>query len=315
MSLRFVILLSWAVSSSSLHFIHTKNNRADDALQAAKDYGPRILITQDCSGSTFVQHTAIELLRAHGLNIYFTGTYESLKPQKNVLYQKSPKKGMADAMATYASRAQKSGGVLVFKAEPNKLENDPSIASAMVKYSAHAAHVYRSNVLDQAICKVRDCFPQHFGVAVDQFGSPSSACFKRRSDGKVIEKAHLKAEQLVQFVNETMQRQIHLPAEILAWGFPRTESVAYEDLAAFQYGATDYNSCDLACSLRAWCRLLMSWDVAVDSGVVESYLLNVVKTETVHKPPGRHIETIDNLHEVYEAFVKAGPEFVQLMRL
>lgn len=311
---------AWQKSSGASSF---DDGYDEDAAAHNDPLSPRVLMMEDCSGSTFVQYVAIELLKAHGVNIHYSD-YEILKPAKNPAYRRHPENGMSGAMEHIFERAKKNGGTPVFKGEPAHFEKDPALTQMMVNHHTYVVHVYRNNVLDQAVCNVRDCFKTDGLLRgcypVDDTGKRSHACFKRRFSDSVVEKAHLNVSGAVEWMQKSIDDNRALPGMIAKWGFPRAQTVTYEHLSAFQYTATPASyelspgQCDFECSVREWCRLLVSWHVDADPRIVRRYLVEFISSGDAYGAPDPHAELIDNLGELRAAFSAAGPDFLHMIR-
>mmetsp|Transcript_110962 Transcript_110962/g.312844 ORF Transcript_110962/g.312844 Transcript_110962/m.312844 type:complete len:350 (+) Transcript_110962:84-1133(+) len=284
---------------------------------------PRVLLMDSCSGSMFVQTTARRLLDLHG----FTGAdsgYEISRTQHDPQYRKHPSDGLGTAMKRMVKKAAKRGRTLTFKASPMTYRTNEGMVSNLMMLNAYHVHVWR-NVLDEAICMVRDCSKDQLGYPVDKSGKRSEMCFERRKDNSTADeyKARMTVSRVPSWINETLMRHRQFP-ETLAqmYGISNVTSIMLEDLTAFEWAPEDaamrtagraYWCHDVACSVRAWCKLLKAWGVKrPDTHVVLQYLREHGLGS--RGPPGSHTTVIENAAEVKAALQAFSPDVASLFR-
>merc|ERR1719163_1295151 len=80
------------------------------------------------------------------------------------------------------------------------------VASDLKDMHTHVVYAKRENLLDHAVCKVRDCFSSTYGVPVDADGERSDLCFNRRTDEKAKDyKAKMIPGKLVKMMQRTAE--------------------------------------------------------------------------------------------------------------
>merc|ERR1719444_448782 len=79
------------------------------------------------------------------------------------------------------------------------------IAPHLKQMDTRVVYAYRENILDHAVCKVRDCFTDHYGIPVNGRGQRSDLCFNRRAGDKAAKeyKAFLNPGKLVKMIEKT----------------------------------------------------------------------------------------------------------------
>jgi len=278
---------------------------------------PRIIVMDDCSGSTFVQSVTRDLLSIHGL----VGSGEGfgiVKPHKNRLFVQNPALGLGAALHEMATGAAERGTTLTFKMGTKFLTAQLDVVTNMTSLGAYAVHVWRSNVLDELVCKVRDCFKDRLGYPVNAKGKKSKLCFDRRAASAEATMAVMDVPKTVRLINKTMRVHSSVADELTAFGFKAPLTVAFEDLAAFQYtspappSAPNERPCDFDCSVAAWERVLSSLGVEADDDAVRLYLED--RGARSRDPPPPHSDTIYNADDVKEAMDDAGAEFAAQFR-
>jgi hypothetical protein len=261
-----------------------------------------MLVMGGCSGSSFVMGVAMKMLQYLGSNIVHFGDSEMLKPEKNRFYKKEY--GMGPAMVEAKDFAREHGGILVFQAMANQLTakaDDGLSWGEMVPYFAsmgtRAVFVYRKNLLDLAVCNVKDCFTKQFGDPVDSHGKPSDLCFDRRSKKNVGEyKAKFhdgKVVDAIQHFNKGRTEARSVLKENFIF-----ETVVAEELLAYQYG----NPHGMHEATKAWKKFMASWGVAVSEEKIKQFLVeNAAKRDM----PGPHSDTIYDVEAVKKALDEA----------
>jgi hypothetical protein len=288
--------------SNTTDELASSSNATGAATAQSKDMLPRMLVMGGCSGSSFIMLVAMKLLEVHGIPFVWFDDTEMLKPEKNKFY--TWETGMGSAMKKANEDALSRGGVLAFQAMTNMLTTEGSgeqggqvevtwddVKDDLKGMGTHVVYAKRENLLDHAVCKVRDCFTSQFGIPVDENGQRSKLCFDRRKAESGEYKAKMIPPKLVKMIKKTAD-DVELEQKILAETFPQFNVVTMEDLLAYQYSEDD-----LTTSVEAWKSFMESWGVPPDMDAIKKFLQKDIGS---HKKPGPHSETIYNIDEVKE---------------
>jgi len=171
---------------------------------------PRMLAMRGCSGSSAVMVFARNLLKFHGIPVPRAAeprfddnhkalppldrtalTAELLNPEINFMYYGDIGKAMVKVDDMIRARNQ----TLFFKGMIQHLQGDQAAEGLRgddevdeLKDEFKQLNMYtllgsRTNMLDQVICQVKDCFQDTYGAPVDaKSGKESDLCFARRGD-------------------------------------------------------------------------------------------------------------------------------------
>jgi len=169
------------------------------------------------------------------------------------------------------------------------------------------AHFYRSNLLDLAVCNVRDCFGPGSKIGYPVFatnGTRTSICFQRRSS-KVKVKAHIDTSILVKH----LQRREGVLSKAINSLRPLTEngkSFTHEDLFAYEYTRDE----DVFVQSRdVWINFL-SFAIDIDKATLTTLMRKYQGTLTV-KP---HSDVVENIDDVIVALKNAHPPLDHYLR-
>lgn len=263
----------------------------------------RVHLIEGCSGSTFISKFACRLLELH--NITCLGQGELLKQQYATKLMPKATTTVA-AIRMMAAHAKAHGNAsYVIKAQLYRLK--PDVIRALKREGAIIVNMGRANILDRAVCEVRDCMHENgrrMGWPVFENGTRSKLCYvRRRSRSRTW--AWFDMEQLTPGLNAELQQGRQQKAFLMK-NFPSSPNitVASEDLAAFQYGADGH-----LVSLQAWTRVLSEWRVQVNRAAIERLLISM---EGSRPPPVPHAEVIYNIAVLEEAL--RASQFAPLLR-
>ena len=176
----------------------------------AADLRPRLIMSRDCSGSTFVADWTKHFLRLHGIPAVFgiaedgeeINDSEMLGKEHNPFFEPDAGTSIAAALDKLIRTAQSHGyAPLIKSTRVDQLK--PEVKRVLHRYDTQAAIVLRANALDRVICQIKDClqYPgcldrllaagvcssetdcfQSMGSVVNATtGAPSSLCFARRA--------------------------------------------------------------------------------------------------------------------------------------
>lgn len=276
---------------------------------------PRVLIAEGCVGSHGVAFIIAEIMNQHNLNVdldMFGGEIELSEPEKNpfrssaeALLRKEERfvsvfgprhdEIMAEAFVQMNEYASQQYRILFFKANTHHLDDTQrAVTRGLKSMNAKFASVVRENLLDRAICIIKDCLYTDVGYPVKD-GVKTDLCFSRRENKNVIVKAYISDfPKFIQFLNKMYWdgvRNLKYVDEMIAPA--RTES--FEDLFQFEY--TD-NEEVFQKSHSAWISLLLSMIENIDEGIVEKVLRQY---QNSHKMPPPHSELIENFDEFVDA--------------
>lgn len=327
---------------------------------------PRMLAMRGCSGSSAVMVFARNLLRFHGVPVPRAAEprfnenggpvppadttalpAELLNPKINWLYYSS-NHSIGQAMKKMNEKVVAKNQTLFFKGMIQHLQgkgtgNDEweDVHGAFKDLGMYVVLGSRTNMLDQVICQVKDCFQEDYGQQVDaETGAKSNACFKRRGEqvnptetaadanqGLVRQrhksrlsvaldnaahlwfgddgyKAKLNIDNLMKSIEHEFEFVENAKKNMKSIGL-KFEIVAEEDLLEFQTPVEGAFRRGVA----AWSKLLKSFGVEPDPNLVATFLSKYAKT--YHKPPA-HWEVIYNYDDV-EAKLR-GSRYEHLLR-
>jgi hypothetical protein len=177
--------------------------------------------------------------------------------------------------------------------------------------------MYRRNMLDLYVCKIRDCVDKGFqkshqkkrSYPIDvSTGEETDLCFKRRKKKDVTVKAFINVETLAarfQVLNEKDLKNDAKAREIFEWN---SEAVANEDLFRFE----NSNSTDaLDLSLQSWIEVFHAWGITPDVPLLRQYIVEHPDHGT--RPLRPHTESVYNAEEVKNA-LETRPELKEYLQ-
>ena len=281
-----------------------------------------VFIMAGCSGSSATGHMLRMLVncakgwkdydaREHGEDSH---TGEAFKGEKNPWFQKLKEKhpdwnttqlwrqtfeewigDVRSANQTYFVDATKSGSVL----------NDPELADLLRDIPIVPAR--RTNLIDRAICSVKDCFHNgELGHPVYK-GKRSDLCIARRhelrgADDELDYKAWLDVNVLQDHL-EDMMRTDEEPNVVFGRKLPR--EVTYDKLMQVEYPDSDATG-EFDDGVREWMTMLDGLQVRdVSAESVATCLRPSIGTW--HRPFS-HKDELENFEEVKELLCKGGTE-------
>mmetsp|Transcript_5419 Transcript_5419/g.12327 ORF Transcript_5419/g.12327 Transcript_5419/m.12327 type:complete len:484 (+) Transcript_5419:42-1493(+) len=291
---------------------------------------PLSIITEGCSGSSSLTDFLERILTAHGLSIMqdeFNG--EIFYAAKNIYWDSAVQKliqegGIPDTFAEEKAQnpdktknkpyinkvileavnqtilsAAGNNQTLLFKSKPPSVltSQNCSVAKSLKEMGVAFAYLYRSNILDQAVCEVRDCFNPGIGYPVlATNGTKTKLCMRRRKVSVKV-KAHMNISRLVNFIHDR-ERKLLGNIEALREFTESGKAFANEELYAFEYTSDEDT---FAKGLDAWTKFL-SFAIDVDETILTDFMRRHQGTLQL-KP---HTEVIANINEVMTVLEEAG---------
>jgi len=295
--------------------------------------GPRMIIMDGCSGSSATYRFTIKLLEAHGVHIGYniTDKSELLKPAKNPFYdsvqqtlEKKYQSGILPSKPTYNDimlesliemhhKYQQNDENLFFKANQQFLYTIGSLNTLfnqLLQNNSKFASLYRANIVDHAICSIRDCFGDTEDIGYDVFatnGTRSDLCFKRRfvnDETKVhISNTHEFIHYLQRIEHRRIRQQQHLEMIL-----PSTEQ-SMEDLFAYEYSNDEVV---FEKSVKAWANFIRSM---VDHVNEDTIAMLMRENQNTRMPPSAHSTVIENIDEVVSAIQEHMPKYLTYLRV
>ena len=273
-----------------------------------------VMACMRCSGSTFAFYRLQTLLQLHGVDARPPLLPDGSRSKTTFLLENGPDALLPAYASTLASHQE---SMVILSHWPASLR---AAATELNALNATVAHVYRANMLDQIVCAIRDCIDKadyggfSLGYAVYDDGervtdAGGGMCFDRRASDSRTTRAHIDVSRLVQALDARAAAQsaevAYLRSSGLAWRPGWVPSVAYEDLAAYEYDARDA----VGRSLDAWMRLLgPALGRSPNRTIVRDYLLSTGGGRT--RAP--HALSIYN-YEAVEAALR-GTRYAVLLR-
>eukprot|EP00448_Togula_jolla_P022388 CAMPEP_0170590826 /NCGR_PEP_ID=MMETSP0224-20130122/12076_1 /TAXON_ID=285029 /ORGANISM="Togula jolla, Strain CCCM 725" /LENGTH=386 /DNA_ID=CAMNT_0010914647 /DNA_START=55 /DNA_END=1215 /DNA_ORIENTATION=+ len=273
----------------------------------------RTLIVDGCSGSSYMMALSWRLMRAHGEFPWPLGEggshkedlihkmFHVLSPaEKKSMRQLDMTSALEMAMIAVSNRTNSS----IFFKTNTRIEGWLPFFSARAKFmkrnGVKSALIFRRNLLDWNVCRVRDCFDEgHNGIPVDKNGKRDRTCFMRRWSRRVT-RARLNPEQIAKkLVEDAKERAETL--ELLRKEGLADEVIYSEDLMSFERGSRGFMK-----SIKSWTKVLSKLGIQPSRAIIADVL---AKEPTAGKLPEHeqpHSEVIDNLEEVAPLLVENG---------
>jgi hypothetical protein len=264
------------------------------------DGSPRILIAGPCSGSSATMKFAKVILEAHGY-LVFHGSEPLLRPnQKNSFYKEGranlnnrnitkPTRDeiLSESLILYNQKAVRNNKILLIKANHIPME----VMNTLKKMRSKFAITVRSNILDRAVCAVRDCFSKNdpIGHQVFRNGTAAEVCFKRRHTTEKVMADFNDTEKLLSYMHDK-EKQNDKRIEMFTKKFAHSKYAAYEDLFMFEYSHTKEI---FQISVKAWTDMLQSFG-DIEEHIVKAALMPF--RDTRQKPS--HSSVIYNAEEI-----------------
>lgn len=137
----------------------------------AADLRPRVIMSKDCSGSTFVVDWAKRFLKMHGIPVVFgidnhgaeIFDSEMLGKKHNPFFAEDGNTSVAAALDKLIRTTQSHGFAPLIKSTESA-QFSPEVRRVLRRYGATAAVALRANALDRVICQVKDCFMYGEGI-------------------------------------------------------------------------------------------------------------------------------------------------------
>jgi len=267
-----------------------------------------VVLMEGCSGSTFVIGHSKSVAECLGYKAY-PSKYELFKEDKNRWYKQAEADGggWTEALNAMAQDASRGNATIVINADFwSGSDISPLLTDSMHDLDTPFVVAYRRNVLDLAICNVRDCFHPGKTLGYPTYdGEQSDLCFNRRfaDIDQAKYKAHLDVDKLVPFMLEKEAESQAAAPRLERYGYTgggaggRIQVVDYESLASLQYPDVR-ESGQYTTSVDAWERLLRTWRLPFTREKLEACLEPYVGT---YHPPRPHATVVDNIEEVAHA--------------
>ena len=168
-----------------------------------------MLLSNGCTGSSWVTQTAHALLEAHGVHVLnrgmdtepetVDGSSVVAKERIHALAGTEHIRGASRAVEWLRNHTLAPSESLFFKAENPKAEH--LLPATRIFQSmgvvVHAVSMRRVNALATVVCLVRDCFDTRTGTSVDAVtGRRDTLCFRRRFNTSVRIKARVNVSRL-----------------------------------------------------------------------------------------------------------------------
>lgn len=228
----------------------------EDKLAKKKGLPPdgklRVIVTEGCSGSTFVIKRTRDILDAHGYSVDF-GRIEAYRQEVNKKYDEAKKflpntathaETVAHATLMLNDDSFQAGLVTLFKWQREKLN---ILLEKAGPENVKVATMVRGNPLDRLICQIKDCFPRGLAIGYPVFagnGSRADLCFDRRYGeyGKTL--AHFDSRKLSEMIHRLQREKRSIEQKKKEFG-----AVTYEELMAFEFTDDEHV---FKASMKAW---------------------------------------------------------------
>jgi hypothetical protein len=293
----------------STRFVFKSRRRAGDSANASTsgtpfrktkrlpaDGFPRVLISSACSGSSATLKFSHSILEAHGYDVFVgsepVGTiipnhrtndfYNQAKKNLEDRFNRepTPKEITIESIRLNNEKALSENKILLIKINNIWKEGGEVLSKMGTKF----AFSYRSNLIDRAICVVRDCFQnESFGHPVFLNGTRSDSCFNRRSSKEEKVLANItNTDSFINFIIKKESENRHRIRKHQSYLTPKATVQSFEKLFQFEY--TD-NEEILEESVKLWCKLLGNFVETIDENIVREVLrphMNVLPPLSPH---------------------------------
>ena len=278
---------------------------------SAADLRPRLIMSRDCSGSTFVADWTKHFLRLHGIPASFgiksngdeIDDSEMLGTMHNPFFDPDSGESIATALDELIRTAQSHGyAPLIKSTRVDQLK--PKVNEVLRRYDTQVAIVLRANALDRVICQIKDClqYPgcldrllaagacsseadcfQSMGTVVNATtGAQSSLCFARRSLSQEEQQKQLRVHLNVQSSGSASAACLAMRAQTLPEEEPPMQRAraklvpSAKPMAALLFEQLSAYEWDATAatgqSSRAWQQLLTALGVTANSTLLEGAL-------------------------------------------
>jgi len=252
---------------------------------------PRMLVSPGCDGSSAVLKHAHAILRMHGIKLREKGEVLGQMPYDDQVFIKENvvNRTLVETHEEFKSKKQ----TLLLRGRIGT-DQETILSKDMLDLGSLVVQVSRRNLLDQAVCSVRDCFDAQMGHPVLR-GETSDLCIKRRQAKDSWMKGQYKAFMNVNTLIASMQvleDNLNQTANDLHNLGYTPALLKTEDLLDFEWSEDMMWS-----AVPAWERLLKSWGIEPDRRALVTYLRQNVGTR---EPPPPQEEAIQNFESVKE---------------
>jgi hypothetical protein len=278
---------------------------------SAADLRPRLIMSRDCSGSTFVADWTKHFLRLHGIPASFgikrngdeIDDSEMLGTMHNPFFDPDSGASIATALDELIRSAQSQGyAPLIKSTRVDQLK--PKVNEVLRRYDTQVAIVLRANSLDRVICQIKDClqYPgclgrllaagacsseadcfKSMGTVVNATtGAQSSLCFARRSLSQEEQQKQLRVHLNVQPSGSPSAACLAMRAQTLPEEEPPMQRAraklvpSAKPMTALLFEQLSAYEWDATAatgqSSRAWQQLLAALGVAANPTLVEGAL-------------------------------------------
>jgi len=278
------------------------------------DAPARTLIVDGCSGSTYMLSLSQRLLVAHGVSVHAVGEggchkEDLIKHIPKYLTDAEKEKikdlDLTQSLKLAVEAVQRNNETLFFKTNTQLQSWDPSfqvMGTFFKDTGIKAALVFRNNILDWNVCRIRDCFAgRALGHPVNENGVEDKACFERREDPTLSTWALVNPEKMVSEIKQTEIDRVETLKKLRELGLV-TEELYSEDLLSFELSSEG-----LGRSVKGWKKILSSWGIAASTKIIEEVLTQEPLTGKLPQP-GPHSDVIYNIDEVESELRKNGLE-------
>jgi len=333
---------------------------------------PRMLAMRGCSGSSAVMVFARSLLRFHGIPVSRAAEprmndkgkpispldkdalpAELLNPKINWLYY-NENNNIGKAMLRMNKNVNARNQTLFFKGMVQHMQGDgwgadewKDLKGSFKNMNMYALLGSRTNMLDQVICQVKDCFQDKYGEPVKKVdGSKSDLCFNRRGEqgnptaantkqalvnnkheaGTILESAtELEIamndsawfwsgddEYQAKLNIDNLMESIDMEFQVVANAKKNLQSIGVKFETVAEEDLLEFQTDEEGAferGVNAWTKLLKSFGVEPSRYLVKEFLTKYAKT--YHKSPA-HWEVIYNYDDVKKAL--KGTRYDHLLR-
>lgn len=301
--------------STSNHPRNQDSLQQEQQQQQQADGFPRLLITSPCSGSSATVRFSRKILEAHGYKVHVGDEpgvpsrnhfYDAAKANLEAKLKRKPtaREIVIESFKLYNEKAFSRNAILLIKI--NHVWGETG--KELVQMGAKFAYAHRSNIIDRAICVVRDCFQnEKFGHQVYANGTASDSCFSRRKSPEKVQAYINDIGALVDYMTRKQRDDLNRMNNYETYIVPPAEIQTYEELFQFEYTP---NQQIFEHSVKAWCKLLGNF-INVDESIVRE-TLRPYQNSLPPLPP--HSELIYNYKQVLEAMQRNDSSWMQYIR-
>jgi hypothetical protein len=283
---------------------------------------PLAIFADGCSASTSVLALAADLLRRFGVPAALPVFEPMLCSQNTFCHSHEAPHPIVAALQRQVHWGAERCQPVLLKGHCGMDDSWPAYARSLQSLGARVAMVYRRNVLDVAICEVRDCLnrdrdlgtPVRKGADAASRPPPANCSISRRSLPR-NEQPRVWLDPM-RVVGALRRRWFRNAGACLRSTWPDAPRFSVDALLGFERAPIDAaHDAALNASARAWSDLLARLGASHASVLrARRQLVELRTRRAAVSPPPPHAQLVANAAAVRAALAAAGPPLARLWR-